>query len=114
MDNLKIRLSTYQTFAVVELEGVLNVSNLIRFTSKIREILEQGITALVFDFEKLEYIDSSGIGTIVNLHRKIRCVAIYNLVDHNRETFDRMGLFKIMKLYDTVEDFYKDLDNLDL
>lgn len=57
---------------VVDVEGQLIVGNRQELKQKVLEELEKGERKFVVDFEKTGYIDSSGLGVLVSLSKKIR------------------------------------------
>ena len=57
---------------VVYADGQLVVANRQELKQKVLEELEHGETKFVIDFSRTAYIDSSGIGALVTLVRKVR------------------------------------------
>lgn len=57
---------------VVVVEGQLIVGNRQELKQKVLEELESGERKFVVDFDKTGYIDSSGLGVLVSLSKKIR------------------------------------------
>jgi len=57
---------------VVDVEGQLIVGNRQELKQKVLEELEDGARKFVVDFENTGYIDSSGLGVLVSLSKKIR------------------------------------------
>ncbi len=57
---------------VVVVEGQLIVGNRQELKQKVLEELEGGERKFVVDFDKTGYIDSSGLGVLVSLSKKIR------------------------------------------
>ena len=57
---------------VVDVEGQLIVGNRQELKQKVLEELQNGQLKFVVDFEKTGYIDSSGLGVLVSLSKKIR------------------------------------------
>jgi anti-sigma B factor antagonist len=57
---------------VVEVEGQLIVGNRQDLKQKILEALEGGERKFLIDFTRTGYIDSSGLGVLVSLSKKIR------------------------------------------
>ena len=57
---------------VVDVEGQLIVGNRQELKQKLLEELQNGQLKFVVDFEKTGYIDSSGLGVLVSLSKKIR------------------------------------------
>jgi len=57
---------------IVGVEGQLIVGNRQELKQKVLEALEEGSRKFVIDFSKTGYIDSSGLGVLVSLSKKIR------------------------------------------
>jgi anti-sigma B factor antagonist len=57
---------------VVEVDGQLIVGNRQEFKQKVLEALEGGERRFLIDFTRTAYIDSSGLGVLVSLSKKIR------------------------------------------
>lgn len=57
---------------VVEVDGQLIVGNRQEFKQRILDALEGGERKFVVDFARTGYIDSSGLGVLVSLSKKIR------------------------------------------
>ena len=58
--------------SIVEIDGQLIVGNRQELKQKMLEALEAGARKLLVDFTKTGYIDSSGLGVLVSLSKKIR------------------------------------------
>ncbi len=57
---------------VVEVEGQLIVGNRQELKQKVLEQLDAGVRKVLVDFSRTGYIDSSGLGVLVSLAKKIR------------------------------------------
>ena len=57
---------------VVDVEGQLIVGNRQELKQKVLDALEEGSRKFIIDFSKTGYIDSSGLGVLVSLSKKIR------------------------------------------
>jgi anti-sigma B factor antagonist len=57
---------------VLDVEGQLIVGNRQELKQKVLEELENGERKFLIDFERTGYIDSSGLGVLVSLSKKIR------------------------------------------
>ena len=57
---------------VVEVDGQLIVGNRQEFKQRLLDALEGGERKFVVDFARTGYIDSSGLGVLVSLSKKIR------------------------------------------
>jgi len=65
-------VSNQDDVTVVEVEGQLIVGNRQELKQKVLEDLEGGARKFVVDFSETGYIDSSGLGVLVSLSKKIR------------------------------------------
>ena len=57
---------------VIDVEGQLIVGNRQELQQKVLEALEAGDRKFLIDFTRTGYIDSSGLGVLVSLSKKIR------------------------------------------
>jgi anti-sigma B factor antagonist len=57
---------------VIDVEGQLIVGNRQELKQKVLEELESGARKFLIDFSSTGYIDSSGLGVLVSLSKKIR------------------------------------------
>ena len=57
---------------IVEVEGQLIVGNRQELKSTIQQALDNGERKLLVDFAKTGYIDSSGLGALVSISKKVR------------------------------------------
>lgn len=57
---------------VVGVDGELTVTNRGELKARVLERLEDGDRRFLFDFTETSYIDSSGLGALVSLSKKIR------------------------------------------
>lgn len=94
----------------IHLQGELDMSNANSFKEELIEgMISNSKVNIALDFSKLEYIDSSGLGVVVSLHKRCKInggrLAIYGV----NETLTR--LFKLTSL-DKALNIYKDQSDL--
>lgn len=101
---------------VVELIGSLDVSLQVELKDKLlRTFAENRDGDVVLDFKKVNFIDSSCLGVLVSLTRKLRVnkadIKLVNMTDDVRSIFQITRLDKIFEIYDDVDEaldsFYK-------
>ncbi len=92
---------------VVEVTGPLIVANRQELKDKVLAELEGGARRFVIDFEETDYIDSSGLGVLVSLSKRIREVG--GELRLARLSQDLQTLFELTKL-DTLFQIGSDLD----
>ncbi len=98
---------------VVDVEGQLIVGNRQELKQKVLEELEKGERKFVVDFAKTGYIDSSGLGVLVSLSKKIREqggeLRLANLNDDLRTLFELTKLDTLFQIADSREAALKGL-----
>ncbi|MFQ5549866.1 MAG: STAS domain-containing protein [Gemmatimonadales bacterium] len=92
---------------VVGVAGQLIVGNRHELKQKILDALDSGSRKFVIDFSATEYIDSSGLGVLVTLSKKITEsegeIRLAALNDDLRTLFELTKLDTLFELYDSVE-----------
>jgi anti-sigma B factor antagonist len=92
---------------LVEVEGQLIVGNRQDLKQQVLEQLESGDRKFVIDFAKTGYIDSSGLGVLVSLSKKIREqggeLRLSNLNDDLRTLFELTKLDTLFRIADSKE-----------
>ncbi len=98
---------------VVDVEGQLIVGNRQELKQKVLEELEKGERKFVVDFEKTGYIDSSGLGVLVSLSKKVREqggeLRLANLNEDLKTLFELTKLDTLFFIADSREGALKDL-----
>ena len=92
---------------VVDVEGQLIVGNRNEFKQKVLDELERGARKVLIDFARTGYIDSSGLGVLVTLSRRIREeggeLRLANLNDDLKTLFELTKLDTLFQIADTRE-----------
>jgi anti-anti-sigma factor len=72
---------------------------------------ENGLKALVIDFEKTQYINSSGIATLIHIIQDMnenQCKLVFvGLSDHFKNVMEIVGLIDFALIVDTTDDALK-------
>ena len=93
---------------LVEVEGQLIVGNRQELKQKVLEHLEGGERKFVIDFSNTGYIDSSGLGVLVSLSKKIREqggeLRLSSLNEDLRTLFELTKLDTLFRIADTKEE----------
>jgi len=92
---------------LVEVEGQLIVGNRQELKQQVLEELEGGDRKFVIDFAKTGYIDSSGLGVLVSLSKKIREqggeLRLSSLNEDLRTLFELTKLDTLFRIADSKE-----------
>jgi anti-sigma B factor antagonist len=98
---------------VVDVEGQLIVGNRQELKQKVLEELERGERKFVVDFQKTGYIDSSGLGVLVSLSKKVREqggeLRLANLNEDLKTLFELTKLDTLFQIADSREAALKGL-----
>ena len=93
---------------VVDVEGQLIVGNRQELKQKVLEELETGERKFVIDFSDTGYIDSSGLGVLVSLSKKIREqggeLRLASLDEDLRTLFELTKLDTLFKIADSRDE----------
>ncbi|WP_040203687.1 STAS domain-containing protein [Neobacillus jeddahensis] len=85
--------------AIVWINGIMDITTVDAFHSKIEQL--PVITSLLLDFSQLEFIDSTGIGAIVELvylsQEKNFALEFRGIDENIQQIFDVLGLFTIIE-----------------
>ncbi|MBN1350593.1 STAS domain-containing protein [candidate division KSB1 bacterium] len=91
----------------MEISGVLNAQTVGDLKSHIERLLKEPVKLVVLNLEELQEIDSSGIGAIVSLLKRMRMnkndVRIYKLQGTVRKLFELLRIDKSMEIFDDLE-----------
>lgn len=93
---------------VVDVEGQLIVGNRQELKQKVLDELEGGDRRFVIDFQQTGYIDSSGLGVLVSLSKKIREqggeLRLSGLNEDLRTLFELTKLDTLFRITETKEE----------
>ena len=71
-------------------------------------LMKKQIDYIIFDFQYVNFMDSSGIGVIIGRYKKIVShggrVSVINMNSRVKKLFNLSGMSKIINIYDTFED----------
>lgn len=83
---------------IIFLEGRMDLANSMKTEAKLNEMLEAGATRIVIDFEKLEYLSSSGLRVIISVEKRLKEKGGRLFLSSLSETVE--NLFSITRLYE--------------
>lgn len=99
---------------IVHMAGELDHHSAEEVRIKIDDRLDRdNITKLIMDFSGISFMDSSGIGVVIGRYKKLTLkkgdICIINVSDSVKRVFELSGMFKIIKLYESLEDAVRNI-----
>ncbi len=92
--------------AVLALAGEVDVANATQVREAGLKLISDGVKRLVIDLSETEYMDTSGLGTLVGLQKRIKEsggeILLAALQPRVMRPFEITGLTSVFKLYDDV------------
>lgn len=89
-------------FWEVSVDGELDVSTAEQFKEYLHKLIDKDIRNIKFDLEDLDYIDSTGLGVIIGILKRIKVedkeIYIKSPKDNVKKIFSITGLDKIFKM----------------
>ena len=89
------------------LTGSLDISTVSPMKAEMDSLFSSGQHRVLFDLYELEQIDSSGIGAIIALFKRVKSnkgeVKISRLVGQPKEIFSLLRLDRVFEIYDDFE-----------
>lgn len=99
--------STHADVTIVDVEGQLIVGNRQELKQLVLDAIDKGAKKVLVDFARTGYIDSSGLGVLVSLAKKIRegggDLRLANLNDDLQTLFELTKLDTLFQISQTRE-----------
>ena len=100
--NINTALNNQEEFWSVNLEGELDVSTADKLKEHLHGLADKEILDMKINLENLEYIDSTGLGVMIGVLKKLKVgnkeIYIVNPRSNVRKIFNITGLDKIFKV----------------
>lgn len=100
--NINSKLDSQNSFWDINLEGELDVSTADKLKEYLHGLVEQEVVDMKIDLSSLEYIDSTGLGVMIGVLKKLRTndkeIYIINPKSNVKKIFTITGLDKIFKV----------------
>ncbi len=97
-------------YKIVVFDGDFDKAGFAEIKDTITEIVKEfNLKFLIFDFTNLEYINSEGIGFLMEVHTHLvqrgRKLVIFGLNDHVKDVFQAIGIAEIVSIFGSLNDF---------
>jgi anti-sigma B factor antagonist len=98
---------------VIELEGEVDVANTPQVREAALRLISGGVKNLVTDLSRVEYMDSSGLGMLVGLLKRLKesdgRLLVAAAQPRVKRLFEITGLEKVLPLYDDASAALKEV-----
>ena len=97
-------------YQVIKLEGEFDKLGHSEIKEELEELIKNfGASTIIFDFKKLKFINSEGIGYLMEIHTHLvkddKQLVIIDLKSHVEDVFETIGLGEIIPIYASLNDF---------
>jgi anti-sigma B factor antagonist len=105
---MKIKEKEFDGIIVLSLDGhLLGEPEITEMRERVYRVLEQGKRNLVLDLQKIDKMNSSGLGTLISVLTSIRGkggeLHLANITEHVGGLLVLTKLVKVLKTYESVE-----------
>lgn len=99
-------------YQVFELKGDMDKEGLTIVKSELEKMAQNfQYKYFVFDFSKLEYINSESIGFLMALHSHLvkekKMLVLVSANPHVKDILSVIGIFSVLEYYDSLEEFIR-------
>lgn len=105
--DLSLETKTLDGFRVIEVVGEIDVYTAPRLREVIADIVAEGHHSLIVDVQKVDFLDSTGLGVLVGGLKRVRAhdgsLDVICTRERLLKIFDITGLRKVFGIYDSVE-----------
>ncbi len=97
-------------YQVIEFTGEFDKVGFSEVNEQLEEVMKAiPVPTLVFDFRHLKFINSEGIGFLMELHSQLmksdKRLIIVGAKAHIKDVFDAIGIAEIITVLDKLEDY---------
>lgn len=69
---MDIKLRRYNTIYIIDISGDMDLYNAHRLKDVVAKLIEKGIREIVINLEKVDYLDSSGVGSLIHVFTQVK------------------------------------------
>ena len=111
--DLKIESKEVDGIGVIVLEGEVDVYTAPKLKSRLIDLVDEGKYNIVIDLQKVEFMDSSGLGVLVGGLKRVKShqgsIALVCTQDNILKIFRITGLVKVFPIFSSEEEAVSDL-----
>jgi len=104
--DLKIDIDEKDGIVLLSLDGEVDVYTAPKLKSRLIDLVDQGKFKIIVDLEKVDFMDSSGLGVLVGSLKRVRShdgtIALVCTQENILKIFRITGLVKVFPIFDNV------------
>jgi stage II sporulation protein AA (anti-sigma F factor antagonist) len=97
------KLTAMETAALVKINGAIDAKTVVLFQEKLDQLQKDGYTRFILDMEGIKYVNSTGLGTLVNVADALETrgggIALIKIHPKVKVVFDMLGLNAFFKIF---------------
>ena len=102
------QIENYPAARLLRFVGDLDSTNAEATSNRIVELLDGEVTTLVADFSRLRYINSTGLGALLFVNKKVKGVGgvfkVANVNENVLEIIEIIGADQLLEIHRTLEE----------
>ena len=106
--DLKLESKDVNGIGVIALEGEVDVYTAPKLKSRLIDLVDEGKYNIVIDLQKVEFMDSSGLGVLVGGLKRVKShqgsIALVCTQENILKIFRITGLVKVFPIFSTEEE----------
>ncbi|CAG7840803.1 anti-anti-sigma factor [Clostridium novyi B str. ATCC 27606] len=106
---MKLKFEEREDILIVHMDGELDHHTAEEVRNRLDDRIDRnGVNKLIMNFLNVSFMDSSGIGVVIGRYKKVSTrggkVCMIGAIGAVKRVFELSGIFKIIPLYDNVEE----------
>jgi anti-sigma B factor antagonist len=107
MKDFQIEKESRGSVQIVRLVGSLDMYSFPRLETQLNAMFDQGQYCIVLDCQRLDYVGSAGLGSLISLAKRARehdgDVRLVGVPDRIYKIIELLGFTKVLAVHDTQE-----------
>lgn len=105
---MKLTTSLDNNILIVKIdEEYLDIKNASEFKTKVTELIDKNVHKIIFNFSKINFVDSTGLGSVVTIIKVLGekgSIAICDISDTVKEIFWMTRMDKVFLLFNNEDE----------
>lgn len=105
---MEITVRDKGTISIIQVKGRLDLASGTQIKEQAKRLLAKNVTAIHLNLGEVDFINSSGLGSLVSVMKEIRLykgrLTLSNLAGYVQEIFDITQLSHIFEIYSTEDE----------